>query len=391
MPGLANLSGTVKVLDTYGFTSTPWSATSDQPWLSVTSSGVSGQELTVTADPAGLQTDTTHYATVTLTSSDASVQNQEKIRVGLWVGAAAAQPIDVTFPHYRVVVDPIRPLLYLSIGPRIALYNIYTGVLEHTIWHEGGGNTEPTISTDGSTMYVYVFADQQFVPIDLDLRLPGTPIPSGTTNGVGTIAFARPKGRDLLIVDRFNDNIIDLGTRTAVGESYFGSDMLSVSTDGSTFCTAYLLVTTRIGLSCKSLDYSEIGGGVTRVTQLGELAGNRMAGDLAVSRSGSLAYVGSNQHVTAYDTRTAAEVSDFFLQTPLNDAFRNVEIGPTGKRYFGFYSPDASPNIYVQDADGNDLGQLYIDDLADRSIRISGDGLRVIARGYSRFVVRDSP
>jgi hypothetical protein len=56
--------------------------------------------------------------------------------------------------------------------------------------------------------------------------------------------------------------------------------------------------------------------------------------------------------LTAYDTRTAAEVSDFLLQLPFGDSFRNVEIGPTGKLY---------------------------------------SGLRVIARGLSRFKVLTSP
>jgi Viral BACON domain len=389
MPGLANLSGTVKVLDTYGFTSTPWSATSDQPWLSVTSSGVSGGELTVTANPAGLPTDTTHYATVTLTSSDASIQNQEKVRVGLWVGAAAAQPIDVSHLHYRVEADPIRPLLYVTNINRIDAYNIYTGALEYTLWHDGGGNTEPTISTDGSTLYVYVFVDQQFVPIDLDQRLPGMPIPSG--NGTQSIAFARAKGRDLLITDNSGHDIFDLSTRTVVGGWGLNSGMLRVSPDGSTFCTASLLVNGRTDLYCRSLEYSEIRGGVTRVTQLGALEGDRTAGDLAVSRNGSLAYIASNEHVTAYDARTAAEVRDFSLQSPLGASFRNVEIGPTGKLYFGLSPTGGSPDTYVQDANGNDLGQLHIGDLSDRSIRISGDGLRVIARSASGFKVLTSP
>src|SRR5262249_22163006 len=127
----------------------------------------------------------------------------------------------------------------------------------------------------------------------------------------------------------------------------------------------------------------------------GATQGNLTAGDLALSSDGSLAYVARDEHVTAYDTRTAAEVSDFFLQSPSGARFRNVEIGPTGKRYFGLYPTGVSPDIYVQDANGNDLGQLQMGDIADRSIRISGDGLRVIAvgyaAGYTRFVVLTSP
>jgi len=88
-PAGSVLTRKVTVFSTIGRTDVPWQATSDQTWLTVTPSGMTGGAITLAAQPSGLSTDTTHFATVTVNSPDASVENQQTIRVGLYVNSAA--------------------------------------------------------------------------------------------------------------------------------------------------------------------------------------------------------------------------------------------------------------------------------------------------------------
>ncbi len=174
---LSKLTRTLKVRDNLGL-ATNWSVSSDKGWLSVTpSSGTAGDNLVLTADPSTLAADSVNLATVTITSSDTSVENTEKIRVGLWVGSAdptATTPISVTTAN--IAADPVRPYAYAAVIQDIQVYNIYTGSLVTTITGVSTGSVGfMTVSHDGSTLYAMDFANSKIIPVNLDTQAVGTP------------------------------------------------------------------------------------------------------------------------------------------------------------------------------------------------------------------------
>lgn len=92
-PARDRLQRTLTVGSSLGRSNVPWTATSNQPWLSVTPSGESGDALTLTASTSGLAQNQSHIAEVTLASTDQTIERDETIRVALWVGGS--NPIDL--------------------------------------------------------------------------------------------------------------------------------------------------------------------------------------------------------------------------------------------------------------------------------------------------------
>jgi len=127
-----------------------------------------------------------------------------------------------------------------------------------------------------------------------------------------------------------------------------------------------------------ALSYSELRGGVTRTTQFGEVRVDLSASDFALAPDGSRFYLAAARKLMTYDTRTLSVIREF-VQDNRGAGLGNVEVGPTGKVYFAAFPSGVSPDTWVQDANGAELGSVDIGDLADRSIRISGDGLRILS------------
>ncbi|MDN3685760.1 hypothetical protein QW180_28130 [Vibrio sinaloensis] len=80
------LSAEIDILDSYGFTDTLWTASTEAPWLTVTISGTTADKLQLSADTSGLASNQLHEAEVIVVSDDASIANSNSIRVSLWVG-----------------------------------------------------------------------------------------------------------------------------------------------------------------------------------------------------------------------------------------------------------------------------------------------------------------
>jgi hypothetical protein len=205
-PAWSRLSKTLTVRDNMNL-STPWTATSDQPWLTVTPSGNAGQALKITANPTGLSTDVVRTATVTLKSTDATVATPEKIRVGLWVGSGNPGGTMTLSRNVaeRFVLDPIRPLMYTTVDGEkdLVAYNLYTGkevsrlngVLDGVASGLPLGNPSGAVSPDGSRLYLYN-GPSVAVVIDLDLftRLGSIPASLDADSVV-----VRPNGKPLLL------------------------------------------------------------------------------------------------------------------------------------------------------------------------------------------------
>lgn len=150
----------------------PWTATSNQPWLSVTASGNSGDPLTLTASTAGLAQNQSHIAEVTLASTDETIERDETIRVALWVGGS--NPTDlVSAPLMEAevqgfAVNPVEPLAYsVGFNNRIYVHNVYTGALVNTL--QPAGLTHAVglgVSEDGRLLFVADFETGNTLVLD---------------------------------------------------------------------------------------------------------------------------------------------------------------------------------------------------------------------------------
>ncbi|MGH8181884.1 MAG: BACON domain-containing protein, partial [Steroidobacteraceae bacterium] len=155
-PAGSVLTRAVTVFDSLGRTDVPWQATSDESWLTVTPSGVTGGALTLTASPSGLPTDTTQFATVTVSSSDTSVENTETIRVGIYVSSAAPTDLSQSVAEQTLAASPVEPIVFVANAAMdVTGYNVYTGAIDRTFAGVATQAGPMVVSGDGQYLFVY--------------------------------------------------------------------------------------------------------------------------------------------------------------------------------------------------------------------------------------------
>jgi Viral BACON domain len=201
--GRAVLSRTVQVLSALGRTNTPWTAASDSSWLTVTPSGVTGGNLVLTANPAGLPLDATQFANVTIKSSDTSVENQPSIRVGFYASSTAPVTGSLNVAANRLATSPVEPLVAVSTGgANIGIYNVYSEALVRTLPNVVATSDGMTFSEDGKTLFVYDTTNFRVVEVDAVTGAQQRTFDSTAVSGssVGTaIAVLHPNGLATLI------------------------------------------------------------------------------------------------------------------------------------------------------------------------------------------------
>lgn len=155
------LSRQIQVFSSRNQTDIPWQATSDQAWLQVTAAGTTGSALTITALPAGLAPDRTHFATVTVSSADPSVQNSEQIRVGFTpLSKVPVQQRLIINREYvvndtHVAFSPVEPLLYVAYQNQISIYDAHDARLLGRYTVALNAIDAITVAVDGRQLFVY--------------------------------------------------------------------------------------------------------------------------------------------------------------------------------------------------------------------------------------------
>jgi hypothetical protein len=382
-PTLRQLTHTVRVRDSeHGFT--PWTASSNQDWLSVTPSGTTSiSPLTVTADPTGLPPDTLHRATVTIRSTDSTVRGEELLQVGLWVGASApASQVFVPIPYEAVETDPLRPLAYVHDGSSVFVYNLYTGTQVATLGRIGGASFGMAVSTDGSTLYVHGSETQHIVPIDLNTSTMGTGWPYTAGYGYGNFVYTRTNGAEFLLFEdgSARSAVTGVASSARFPSGPIGNPRLSVAGDGSRFCTM---------TDCYWLSYLERSGGGLVMNEYGSL---RVDGfplsDVALSQEGTRIYGvrhGPNSFVVLENLRP--------IQSLLTDAYPfTVEAGPDGRLYGATGTGMGATDVRVYDSTGAARGTFHLPEgRALRDLKISGDGQRMVMLTDSGLVFATAP
>lgn len=384
-PTTSLLAATIAVSDTYGFVDTAWSASSDQSWLSVTGSGTTADTLSVTADPAGLATDTVHYAVITLTSSDSSIENSPIIRVALWNGLTDPSSVSTAVAYSQVQTDPVRPYAYVhSGGANITVLNIYTGAVV-TTWNSIGSTLGAmAISDDGSYLYVVDTANANVAIVNLDSGLVSKTFNVGTSTPL--LTFVRPAGHPTLIAG--DGQTYDSLTGNALGAlTSITGRAVATSADGKNLCALNIGISPW-SLTCHVLGYSSLGAGAvisrSSLSRTGSGGGMPTVGsngrDVAVNADGSRVYVASG----APYNFTVLRGSDLtYISSWVGTHYpNNVETSPNGNLVgaaSSWYGPD---DLWVYDQTGTELSRTYQSgsgqSILDRQVRISGDSKRIV-------------
>ena len=373
IPGPSSTSRTLRVRDNFGY-ATSFTANSSRPWLSVTPSGTTPADLVLTADPTGLATNTVHVAQVTVHAADASVERDETIEVGLWVGAAMPAAV-ITAPAATwraVAADPVRPYAYAHAGSTaITVFNVYTGEVARTYPGIAARLGEMVVSADGKTLFAQDLTNVAVVPLDLASGTVGTAWPLGSSGG--RLAYGRTNGKGLVHAGSACAFDADSGAKLTSTSCW---QIPGVSRDGTRMCwsgSGY----TPADAWCAPLDYSSAGGGTVLV---GASAHTTLSGSqyqVSLNADGTRAYFANGGGYRVFDAATLAG-----LQTL---QWAPVDVAWDG-RILSYRWDDDDLEVFA--ANGADLGSCGVGvgggyDSPFRTAVFSGDGLRAVVAYYS--------
>jgi len=387
-PTLSKLTQTLRVRDNLGL-ATPWTATADQSWLSVTASGTADANIVFTANPTGLTPDSLNLATVTIASSDASVENTEKVRVGLWVGLADPTATTISVTTANVAADPIRPYAYAAVGRDISVYNIHTGLPVTTIMGVAAVASTVgymTVSHDGSMLYAVDTTSSKIVPVNLDSSAVGTAFSFTSFSSLKVIDYTRTNGVELIISG--SGGQIFNATGTLFPSTFAGNTVVTASRGGTRLCTVDVGVSA-YSISCPTLDFTSLNGGqllLGNTFTVSGISGNGM--DVALKGNGATLYVASGgvTELSAYLTsgQNPTYVGSGLSPAPTGLHPNNAEIAADGRIIASAANPGfGTADVWIFDANGAPLATRKIaaggsDQIFNRQLRISGDGIRLI-------------
>jgi hypothetical protein len=212
-PGRSTVQRSVDVRHNGDRLGIPWTAQSDQPWLSVgDGAGLTGETLTLTADAAGLAPDTFHEAAVTVSSTHPDIAGGDTIRVGFWVGSADPPPnlgVPVQRGDFRAVLEtnPVEPWVYSTVGDfggDIHIHNVHTGALVGTITGRVSAVGAIAVSSDGRRLLATDVTQLRTVILDaasgalLQTLTPPAQSTSPIRDWTDGAHFFRPNGRELV-------------------------------------------------------------------------------------------------------------------------------------------------------------------------------------------------
>lgn len=367
------LSRTVTVTDNADV-ATPWWATSDQAWLTVTASGYTDGPLTLTADPAGLAAGEIHYSTVTVGSDDASISNTEKINVGFYV--ADSDPTATERPSSgALLMDPVRPYIYAWSSVGISVFNIYTGENLGQLF-TATKLYAVTISSDGGTLYAYESDKKTIVPVDLNTWTAGAEWSGIDLGYYFRLEYARFNGRGVVLTNK--RQVFDAVDGSLVATFTSSSSYDVVMAACPSHSSFYAIDTRLSGYSfdlTRHVGHYSIINDTFSVTPTHHIATSLAGTDIAVNKDETKIYLSPGVRSFVFDGSGLAESTEF--PHPLGPPW--VKVGPAGKLYVGI--------PYGYDSGGIDIFRYNTGDTPDGTytvrgemhrFAISGDGLRLI-------------
>lgn len=368
-----SLTRTIQVLDSYGLSGTQWTAAgSGEPWLqSVTPSGVSGGDLTITVDPAGLP-EGLHRASVTLASADANIDTTVPIQVSLYVKATPGGNVLVTQAgvYKQLAADPLRPHLYAHNGSgTIDVHHMHTHAQLPSITGLSGSLGAMAPSSDGKWLFVQDSVDGSVTRIDLDDTTVHVTWPlteQSNTLPKNAIAYARPNGHPVLVLS--DRRFVDANTGAVLGvvdlPFLMSLDMMATSLDGKRVCAVNSQSTPFAGdcFVARYGDYDNSPSVVTGATSHlsgHDVPGGGFASDVAITADGESAVVATDESAYAewgFSLPPSGHGGPLLPFDTFNQAARGIATAPDGAIYMNVVTfSDGIERMYAWNDNGASL------------------------------------
>jgi hypothetical protein len=393
LPGRSVLERELQVRSSLGRDDVVWTASADQAWLTVTGSGSTGSTLRVSADPGGLQAGRTHHGTITVRSTAADVENVQLVSVGLHVRDQAPAAVDIMLPSgARVAASPVAPELFVSAGPDVVVYDLYSGAELRRFSGAVGAGGVLVVRGDGRRVFVQDEEAQHTVELDATsgarvatwANVPRFQTPP-TGNG---LALVRPGGRLMLVTP--TANLYDLATGadwTPAGTSFalpnFSED-LAVAPGGTRLVSHFGAV---LDLTHTALDDGPVRAELSEAVHVITGGNPRQT---CVRSDGAVAYGASGHpyHFTGTDLANGAEV-----QILPGAAYPNsIACASNGLVVGGAYVGPSEGDIWVyHGVDGGLRGRLRTANnrLLNRGLVVSADGMRLVSLAQDGYYPSD--
>lgn len=392
-PTKSALSKSVAVFDSYGLDNTSWSAVSDAAWLSVTSSGTTADTIDLVADPNGLSTDTFYLAEVTISSSDAAIENSATIKVGFWVGDTdPADESSLSIGFTQIMADPVRPYVYGHGGSSdILVYNIYTEELVRTISGVGTSLQDMEIAHDGSKLYVSIqeTGNSRVAVIDLENSDSTSEWLLGQDSGID-LEFMQNKGTPLINAGFGQIFHANSGIEIGGGDfpsGYYGTLEVDASLNGNIFCGINSGISPN-SISCWFTSYSSYDD-TLQLTDASAFSAGSNGRDISLNTDGSKAYVASG---APYVFTVIGPTTGINYGTLPADAYPNaVQVGPDDTFHGAISSWYGPTDVWIYDSSGAEIKSTYASGYADnvlnKQITVSGDGYMTIVQTSDPLLV----
>jgi sugar lactone lactonase YvrE len=386
-PGKHNvLRRTITVERTTGKTPAAWTASSDQSWLTVTPSGVTGGKLVLQVDPEGLAPDQLYTATVTVTTSD-GFKDTKLSKATEWVGSKVTSEKEVQQNALHIATNPVLPYAYAADGSgSIVVYNVYSAETVATFKNVASAVGAMEVSSDGATLFAADTKKSQIVALDaatgalLDTYNVGYQI-----DGYFNMVYARPYGQPALYLAPNGNGdggvmAYPSGAMLVAGGFGGGGSFMAATPDGRGVYTIVPFSSpgTIYGYSLSA----STKGFAVKPTGLVRINGENCQ-DIAVSRDGKAVYpaCGAPYEFDVYDTKSWKQVQTL-AASPYPD---NIEVDTFDNVVGGITGVDQADDVFVFNRKGKSLGQVQSGS-ADESegqepgtVKVSGDSTRVIS------------
>lgn len=378
-PGRSVLSRSIQVESSRGSIDVPWSATSDASWLNVTATGNTGGSVVLTANPAGLQQDTVHLATVTIVSSDPEIGNQESIRVAFWAGSTDPQELTISGVHRNPVANPVEPWVYVNDGANtIEIYNVYTGALVDTWSTTLVGAGVMTISRDGTLLLVNDEGAHAIVALNAQTGGIVRTYPYSQSLDVRAVTQIGVGSRAVLISSI--GRVYDVATGAELGPYVLpagGTTSFAVDPLSRYFVT---LDTGRSPASIEKFSIKRTAlteDGITIAWAAGTSGAGSNGQDSCLSNDGTRLYTANGAPYTFPMYRPNGTVLQYLGELPASAYPNNAECGWSGIFVGGAQTYSMLDDTWIYRSDDSLLTTFHMS-AAARWLVLSGDNIRVI-------------
>jgi hypothetical protein len=170
------------------------------------------------------------------TSPDPTVENEETIRVGLYVNSQPVNDLSLAVTSQFVAASPVEPLVFVNDGgSEITAYNVYDGAVARTFSSPVANAGAMVVGADGRRFYVYDRTNLRVAELDAVtgtlVRNYASTLAAGGAPAGGGLAFFRPAGYSILVTPAAR--MYDVETNTEYQDPQFQLPVSAVSLTAS--------------------------------------------------------------------------------------------------------------------------------------------------------------